>query len=401
MNRTLSCVLLSLALWLQACGDSAAPATDGPVTPPPPAPLGRDLALADWPALPAANSIPVGPEVLAARSALLGIDALDPTRVELWWYGVSSFVANLGGHLVLLDAWEPIGIQDGYGPLTRDQLVELKPEAIFIGHGHFDHAGDAGYVAGRTGAVVIGSQEICDEARADAAVDGLERNFDCLITGTADTPAPGTLQLTQFWSDLPEVAVLQHIHSAPTLEPQNPGLPFVHIPNLLPYLLNPNTSPEELQRFLLSLDDEQGGTWLYHFRVGDFSLLWNDSTGPIGPGNPGGAEVQAALQSLPGCVDVQATSIVGFNQPLSGLRDPRYYVEFAKPKVVLPTHHDAWAPVVGGGAAAYRAEWERELATLDPVPESDYLSDPDDYLVVRRYNIADPRWRDDEGCATP
>ena len=71
-------------------------------------------------------------------------------------------------------------------PIGREELAGLEPEAILLGHGHFDHAADAGYVAGRTGAVVVGSDEICDTAKEDAARDGNADKFTCLLTGTAD-----------------------------------------------------------------------------------------------------------------------------------------------------------------------------------------------------------------------
>ena len=132
---------------------------------------------------------------------------------------------------------------------------------------------------------------------------------------------------------------------------------------------------------------------MYHLRVGDFSLLWHDSTGPIGDGEPGGSEVREALAALPGCVDVQLGAIVGFGMVTSGLRDSLAYVDAARPQLSIPSHHDAWAPVVGGGAAAYETQWRNALATLSHPPELDYLRDPQDYLAARVYAIDDPRWR--------
>ncbi len=110
-----------------------------------------DATVASWQPLPKASQ--VSPEVAEARLRLLGPDSTNPNQVKVWWYGVSSFIASVGGHLILLDAWEVVGVHKNYVPITRDDLVALKPEAIFIGHGHFDHAADAGYVASRTGAV--------------------------------------------------------------------------------------------------------------------------------------------------------------------------------------------------------------------------------------------------------
>jgi hypothetical protein len=142
---------------------------------------------------------------------------------------------------------------------------------------------------------------------------------------------------------------------------------------------------------------------MYQLRVGDFSLLWHDSTGPIGDGEPGGPAIREALAALPDCTDVQAGAIVGFGMVTSGLRDSLDYVDAARPQLSIPSHHDAWAPVVGGGAAAYEAQWRNALSTLPYSPELDYLRDPQDYLVARVYDVDDLRWKrapDGSRCAT-
>lgn len=376
------CLALLILPVLVACGGAQEAS--------PPAAAGR-VALAAHAPL---GSQPVTPAVAQARDEILGPDALNPAEVRLWWFGVSGFIVSLGGHLFLMDAWESVGLHADYVPIGREELAAIAPEAIFIGHGHFDHAADAGYIAGRSGALVVGSEEICTTAKDDAAAEGMDGNFECLITGTAESPLPGTIQQAKIWEDLPPVEILQHLHSAATNEAHDPGTPFVHVPNLLPFITHLNLDPAEYQRFFASLGDPQGGTWAYHFRVGDFSLLWHDSTGPINSGSdPFSEAVQVALESFTDCVDVQLGAIVGFNQPVNGLRDPRLYVAHARPKVFLPSHHDAWAPVVGGGATAYEAQWRAEIASLPQPPELDYLRDPEDYMQVRRYVVDDPRWK--------
>ena len=41
---------------------------------------------------------------------------------------------------------------------------------------------------------------------------------------------------------------------------------------------------------------------------------------------------------FPGCVDVMSNAILGFDQVVSGLQDPRLYVDAVQPKVYLPQH---------------------------------------------------------------
>jgi hypothetical protein len=333
----------------------------------------------------------VSTEARAARDRLLGTQWSDPTRVTLHWTGVSSFVVTIGGHLLLFDAWEIIGAVEGYLPLTREDLAALDPEAVLIGHGHFDHAGDLGFVAGSSGAVVVGSEEICGVAVAGATREGVGTDFQCAITGTMTTPAMGTMQSFRLFADLPPVAVLQHIHSAATPPGNgNDPDPFFPVMDPQPYLDHLADDPDELARFLAQQEEsDQGGTWLYQLRVGDFSLLVGDSAGPIFD-QPA---IRTALGSFPGCVDVMANAILGFDQPVSGLADPVDYVDAVKPAVFVPTHADAWAPVISAGQEQYRAELTSSLAALEHPPELQFIVDPEDYLRPLSYDVADPRWK--------
>ena len=193
----------------------------------------------------------------------------------------------------------------------------------------------------------------------------------------------------RLFGDLAPVTILKNVHS--NARPPGGGNepdPFLPVLDPTPYLENPNTSPEELARFLETLGDAEGGTRMYHLRVGDFTLLLGDSAGPIFEHPP----VRRSLDTLPGCVDVMANAILGFDQPVSGLQDPVLYVANAHPKVFVPTHADAWAPALSAGQAAYRDELLGELRQLEAPPDVDFMLDPRDYLAERAYQVADPRW---------
>lgn len=346
--------------------------------------------------LPAAQA---SAELTQIRQSILGPDAIDPNLVQFWWVGVSSFVVSAKGHLFLLDAWEIVGLHANYLPIGREELAALQPEAIFIGHGHFDHAADAGYVAGLSNAVLVAGSTVCDTARQRAASEGIPDTFPCLNLGDATQPGVGTTQAIQVWEDLPAVNVIQHTHSA--AEPAdllNGGSPLVYIPDILTFPTYLNTNVGEALRFLQTLPDDggvgqpAGGTWAYHFRVDDFSFFWHDSTGIIQPDNPESQAIIAAIENLPECVDVQLNAIVGFGLVTSAYRDALAYVAAAKPKIALPTHHDAWTPVIGGGANAYKQTWLDAVNSLPNPPEVDYLQDPADYLKARSYSLNDPRF---------
>jgi len=332
----------------------------------------------------------VSPEAAALRADLLGEHAGQPGWVTLHWTGVSSFIVTVNQHLFLFDAWEIIGAVNDYLPLGREELAALEPEAILIGHGHFDHAADAGYVAGLSGAVVVGSEEICTVAEQTAVREGVPDDFRCAITGTMTEPPMGTMQTLQLFADLAPVSILQHVHSAATEPgPDNEPNPSAPIMDPQPYIDHFQDDPEELARFLAQQQESnQGGTWLYHLVVGDFTLVLGDSAGPIFQSQA----IRDALDRFPGCVDVLANAILGFDQPVSGLQDPRLYVEHAHPKVFIPTHADAWAPVISAGQAQYVDLMEAELATLPNPPETIWLLDPDDYLAEVAFDVTDSRW---------
>lgn len=385
-------VLLLCSVFLFACGGGSNDKTASSAT------RQADATVASWQSLPKASQ--VSPEVAEARLRLLGPDSTNPNQVKVWWYGVSSFIASVGGHLILLDAWEVVGVHKNYVPITRDDLVALKPEAIFIGHGHFDHAADAGYVASRTGAVLVAGSSVCDTARRKTGQNAANTTFSCLRLGLAQDHPAGSIFPVKLFADLPPVNIIKHTHSA--ADPMDllmGGTPLVYVPEVLPFLLNLNTDPQEILTFIQSLPEDgiggepEGGTWAYQFRVGDFSLLWHDSTGEMREGDPESEAIQHALANLPGCVDVQIGAIVGFGMLTSAYRDALAYVRAAQPRLFIPNHHDAWLPVIGGGASSYEAQWTSALATLAVPPEQDYLRDPQDYMKVRSFNVADARWR--------
>ena len=351
----------------------------------------------NWEPLPA--HVAISRDTQLARQRILGIEKLDASQVKLWWYGVSSFIMAAGGHLFLLDAWEVVGVHKNYVPITRDDLVALKPEAIFIGHGHFDHAADAGYIASRTGAALIAGDTVCDQARTDAASNADTLEFRCLRLGLDGDNPPGTVFPTRIFADMADVQIIKHTHSeADPASLTTGGMPLVYSPEILPFLTNLNTAPSETLKFLQSLPNDggvgqpEGGTWAYHFRIGNFSLLWNDSSGSMPENDPTADAVRAALANLPGCVDVHLGAIVGFGMVTSAYRDALAYVAAAQPELFMPNHHDAWAPVIGGGASAYETQWTQALMSLPNSPRQDYLRDPDDYLKVRSFDVNAAEW---------
>ena len=70
---------------------------------------------------------------------------------------------------MLLDSYVTrLEIMPGRTPFVIQDLLDLMPEAILLGHGHFDHADNAAYIAQETGATIYASPETCDNMAIDA-----------------------------------------------------------------------------------------------------------------------------------------------------------------------------------------------------------------------------------------
>ena len=131
------------------------------------------LAAALWPAAGIAGNgngegeaLPAA--TIAARTHYFGYDnvdqrtgRVDKDKVIVSWFGVASFALAARGHVVLLDSyiWR-LANQPYFVPSTLQELLDLNPEAIFIGHGHGDHADNAAYISAKTGAQILAQPSI-------------------------------------------------------------------------------------------------------------------------------------------------------------------------------------------------------------------------------------------------
>ncbi len=328
---------------------------------------------------------------IAERSRFFGAEnvdqrtgALPRDEVHLTWVSVSTFAAALDGHVVLFDAYIHKGEEErAYVPATTKDLIALHPEAILLGHGHYDHGQLAGPIAAATGATIVGTQGHCDQASADAG-----KQLPCVVAFAEDAPF-GTRKEISVLPGVCTTAVL-HVHSAaepPDLE-RDPTNPAVGTPDpsvILEHPPGPGTT-------VFAPGDEHG-TVLYQLRIGHFALTMHDSSGPLKEEAP---EVFPVLRSLHP-TDVQVGALVSFNNPTNGLRDAAMYVDALQPKVFVPNHHD----FIGGeygGADEYEPQLERELASYDVHPELRFLYDPYDYVRpgLLRFDVDSPRWVDRE-----
>ena len=320
-------------------------------------------------------------ETVAARQRFFGRENVNPEtgavradRLIMSWYGVTNFAVAVRGHVVLFDAWVARGAHSGYIPTTPDELAQLRPSHIFIGHSHFDHAADAVPLAEATGATLVGLQEHCDELAGRAAA--LPPRCVAVLPAGAQPGATAPVQVL----DGIEITAVKHLHSG-AVRPDGSDAGGYHVPVAPP----PSTTiaghpptPEDVEHLVDHAPDAEGGSVLYRFRVGGLSFVWNDTAGPMKENAPQAYDALRALRP----VDIQIGAIQGFNQITNGMRDVRMYLEALQPKLLVPTHHDDWLAVITTNGSAYEQPLMTELGRMPPEqrPQVRFISDPGDYV---------------------
>jgi len=316
-----------------------------------------------------------GKATIEAREAVFGAKNVDrrgrlpENRVIVSWFGVSSLAASFNGKVVLLDTYinsdQPASCSlsgappespaaTGYTPLNYDQLTALKPKAIFVGHGHFDHECMTGPIAARTGARVVALPQDCALAKSQATGAGLDPDdVRCIGTLAADSPFGATRKIKPLGRRIP-VTVIRNVHSGPATLP--------------------------------ALNSKGAESLMFRFKLGKFSLFWNDSAGPLRENAP---DLLAALQnSPPADVEFGATFGLGVNE--QGMRDPADYAEALRVKAFYALHQDFFrSPAVSAG---YIDQAASEFATRGIGSVFRPLQDPGDYLQPRVFNPQAEKW---------
>jgi hypothetical protein len=372
-NRWLCALCAASTLGLAACGSSN------------PAPASSQAA-AD-PARQAA--------MIAARQKFFGVENVNPAtgamaadEVHMVWASVSTFAVNLAGHVVLFDAYIHKQ-EDGpnYVPATVQDLIDLAPEYVILGHGHFDHGLEAGAIAAASGATVVGTQSHCDQSIAQAG----DQEIRCMPIFQPDELG-GAVRSVDLLPGVCTLAVL-HQHSGAT-----PPDTTRNVANVGPLpIINPNSLLLHPPGPSIKLDaaGDEGGDVLYQFRIRHFTLVYHDTAGPM-KDDPTWAPVFDVFRELTKTArtDVENGAVVGFNMPTNGMRDHAMYIDALNPKIFIPNHQDF---VFEYGAADWiQLALQTELESYTARPQMRWLTDPGDYLKPNylRFDVNDPNWVD-------
>jgi L-ascorbate metabolism protein UlaG (beta-lactamase superfamily) len=212
---------------------------------------------------------PADPKLVAARQKFFGIENVDSRgrvkkdKVIFSWATNTTYVASLGGRVMLLDSYinkpelPTAPIDTRRSKVLPQDFIDARPEAIFLGHGHGDHADNAAYVAKWTGATIYASPETCQVMQLDVARMWADPNLhnggvrmipddrpvNCVgvvpagsqpgeYTGTLANPTGGTTRVRRITQFDPQVCIVafKFIHSGTA--PVDASFPHTPLNNL-------------------------------------------------------------------------------------------------------------------------------------------------------------------------
>jgi hypothetical protein len=209
------------------------------------------------------------PALVQARQKFFGIEnvddqgRVDKDKVIFSWASNTTYVVSVLGRVILLDSYinrpelATAPLDKRRTPILPQDFVDARPEAIFLGHGHGDHADNAAYVAKWTGATIYASPETCDVMQQDVIRMSNDPNLnnggariipdgapvDCVgavprnsppgeYTGTLANPTGGTTTVRRITQFDPQICILtfKHVHSGTA--PVDPSFPHTPLNNL-------------------------------------------------------------------------------------------------------------------------------------------------------------------------
>jgi hypothetical protein len=323
---------------------------------------------------------------------------VDEGKVIITWFSVQSYAVAAKGHVFLLDSYiyRLADTPTGYVPTTVQELVDLKPEAIFIGHGHGDHADNAAYISTKTGAHIFGAFEHCAAMQADAVkIFGPGSTVMCTSLATEGS-APGA-EVRDIDFLRPDICIrsFKHLHSGPApLDPDFPANPISPVRDPRVADLWPTLPPPAIDtRTTGGVGGPISMFYQLQFAGSNFSVIWHDTNGPIKDFAP---QIIPMLEALPKA-DVELGSLVSTGETINGVRDIAMYIQLIKPKYFYGGHSDNFNI---GASQYYHRALQRQFdifgIPVDDRPQVVGFHDPYDYLRpgLATYSLNDPQWKE-------
>jgi hypothetical protein len=382
-------------------------------------------------------------EMIAARQKIFGFENVDPKngevdkdKVIVSWLGHISAAVSIRGRVIMLDTYiRRLEVTPGRTPFVIKDLVDLKAETAFIGHGHSDHADNAAFIAAKNGMTLHMTPEACGTAQT--ALNRMKNDpfmqadpffaipqgttIDCVGVTTAGA-VPGT-EVVRIRQLDPVACILgfRALHSVAlpvdpdwgpnivvdTPDPRDPMLFPAGVP------LTPPNNPANRQPGQQDIRQGPGpgGADQVNFHIvtngaHNFTLHFNNSVGAMKEGigsnwlngTPAdGQRVLDLVRSLPP-TDYAFSTLSSGNTDFNGWRDHVYWAQALKPRIMTTGH----APV--GVALQYYSGFLNQLKLMEApknawpgFPRTEWPivrnhTDPTDMLKPQVFDVNDPAW---------
>jgi len=199
--------------------------------------------------------------IITARQRFFGAENVEPRngkvredRVIFSWITNAGYAVSFRGRVVLLDTYiNRFEVPPASGPDLRrtpfgaQDLIDVHPEAIFLGHGHGDHADNAAYIAKWLNISIYSTPETCDVMQQDVARMAADPNtvnggsklvpnanpVNCIgVVPRGSVPGTAIVNIKQL-NPVACIVAFKHIHSGtvptdPNFWRGNPIVPVVN-----------------------------------------------------------------------------------------------------------------------------------------------------------------------------
>ncbi len=377
---------------------------------------------------------------VAARQMVFGIEHVDADtgampgdKAIFSWLTNSTFATAIAGRVILLDSFVTrLEVQPGRTPFVISDIVNLRPEAILLGHGHGDHANNAAYIAAKTGATIYATEETCGTMQIDfermLADPVIQQHPEArfpedaaviCINVTSAGSRPGT-EVLRIPALEPQACVtaFRHLHSVavqpdesfpPTpvqiiVDPRDEAL----FPAGVPLLPRSDGAPLSGQMNINTTPGAAGGaeSLFYSFllRGGtNFSFVWHNTAGALKEGKgrdydgepADGQRIIDLLEALRP-VDLQMGTASTGNFDNNGLRDLIMYQAALQPSIYIPNHITSGTRTREASSLSVYAGYLEQLDLMgqprESRPQIRWLTDPVDYLKPISFDLDNPAW---------
>jgi L-ascorbate metabolism protein UlaG (beta-lactamase superfamily) len=244
--------------------------------------------------------------------------------VVLRWLGTSNYELSYRGQVLLLDTYYDRGPRNRAIGVLPDQVT--RADAIFLGHGHFDHMSDAASIGVRLGIPIVGGRPTYDKLLEQ----GVPKSLATLVTGHGGE----VFNFRGFRVD----AVLAHhsVLSGPTIADFGIAITDEIGP---PTPEQQAAEAEILARGTSSPDVITIGTIAFFVTFDSgFRLVWVDSAGPI-------TDFELAYMQRIRRTDVAIVAYAGHYVQETQIPPTFALVQLFNPRFFLPAHHDEIAGI--------------------------------------------------------